>query len=132
MKILLSVIILILFTVVIVCSNHITQASEKVSLSVTEKVWKYESQKNANKRKPKTQVIKNIKPDEIIYGKYGAKLTIKSVSDNEIILNSNGGLTTGNNLLDEAPDQFILKKGSELVLNTRTLDTGSTITIKYK
>ena len=86
---------------------------------------------NAKKRKPKTQIIESIKPNDIIYNKYGAELTVQSVSSNKVILNSNGVLTTDSSLLNEAPNQFILKRGSELVLKTKTLDAGSTIKIKY-
>ena len=134
MKVFVFTIILILCTSVIVCYNHSThtaQALDTVSLSVTEKIWQYESLENAKKRKPKTQIIESIKPNDIIYNKYGAELTVQSVSSNKVILNSNGVLTTDSSLLNEAPNQFILKRGSELVLKTKTLDAGSTIKIKY-
>lgn len=83
------------------------------------------------------QELEGLKKGDVIYDGMGFKLTVKTISEDEIVLKSTGGIIEtekggGIDLNSTAPRNLVIGNGEEKYYATQTMDAGVTFTFHYE
>lgn len=78
----------------------------------------------------------DVKKGDVIFDDGYYKLTVKRISEDDVILSSSGGLIEKNpdgtiNLNDEGPKNFTIASDNEMHIASQSMDGGVVLTISY-
>ena len=83
------------------------------------------------------QELEGLKKGDVIYDGMGYKLTVKKITEDEIVLKSTGGIIEtekggGINLNKIAPSKLVIENGEEKYFATQSMDAGVSFTFHYE